>query len=273
MAKALINGANIYYESYGTGFPLIFAYGLGGSCREWDDQIPTLSKRYRFIIWDPRGHGKSDSPRDQVQYGWQVSVEDLHGLLNHLEIDKAYVGGQSMGGGIAARFAVAYPQRVAALMLIDSMTASGLPFSAEMNALHQRIAELAETEGMEAATEYSIAANPNAKLHGKDGPEASERVRQMFLALDPIGYANTIRAIHIEDDLTQHLPQITAPTLVLAGDRDPSGEAAHFSHTKIPGSHYVVIPGAGHLANIDKPEEFNNHILEFLKTVEAGVTA
>ena len=271
MPRVLINGVNIYYESHGNGFPLVFAYGLGGNTGEWAGQISALSQLYRFIIWDPRGHGRSDSPPRREQYSLQISAEDLYGLLNHLGIERAYVGGLSMGGGISARFAVAHPEQVAALLIIDSGSASGRPMSLEMRAMRERSIELAETQGMEAVAEYCIQANPNLKTQVEAGPEALEGVRQMFLALNPTGYANTIRALLEPDFPTERLREITAPTLVLVGGEDPAQEAAYLTHTKIAGSQYVVIPGAGHLSNLDKPEEFNGHILEFLQRVEAGV--
>jgi 3-oxoadipate enol-lactonase len=271
MPSVLVNGVNIYYESHGSGFPLVLAYGLGGNCGEWAGQIPAFSRRYRTIIWDPRGHGSSDSPPDPDQYGWDSSVEDLHGLLNHLEIPRAYVGGLSMGGGIAARFAVAHPERVAALLLIDSSSAAGLPYPPEWVTMRQRVIELCETEGMEAVAEYCIEANPNVKTQVEAGPEARERLRQTYLTLDPVGYANATRAVISPDYFVKRLAEITAPTLVLVGEKDPTLETARLAHTKIPGSQYVVIPDAGHLSNLDKPEEFNGHVLEYLQRVEAGI--
>ena len=68
MPTASVNGINVYYESHGDGFPLVFAYGIGGNTTEWEPQIPAFSERYRFIVWDPRGHGRSDSPPDADQY-------------------------------------------------------------------------------------------------------------------------------------------------------------------------------------------------------------
>ena len=118
MPTVRINDVNVYYESHGKGFPLVFAYGLGGNTGMWDGQIDAFAQHYRFIVWDPRGHGKSESPPVRKQYGQQISAEDLYELLNHLGIEKAYVGGLSMGGGIATRFAVIHPERVAALLLV-----------------------------------------------------------------------------------------------------------------------------------------------------------
>ena len=275
MPKTFINGVNIYYESHGSGFPLVFTYGLGGSTKRWAGQIPAFSQRYRFIIWDPRGHGQTDSPPHPEQYGLHKSAEDLHGLLNHLGIDKAYVGGLSMGAGAAALFTINHPERVAALVITDSASAAGFPTSPAMRPMREKSIELAETQGMAAVAEYCMEANANLKTQAEAGPEAREALRQSFLDLNPIGYANTIRS-HLEPDSpfpAERLPEITCPTLVLVGDQDPALEAAHFTHTKIAGSQYAVIPGGGHLSNLDRPEEYNSHILEFLQKVEAGVRA
>ena len=103
MSHVLINGVHLHYESYGHGFPLVLAYGLGGNTGMWAGQIEAFSRHYRLMLWDPRGHGPSESPPQREQYGLQISAEDLRGLLDHLRIDSASVGGQSMGGGIAAR--------------------------------------------------------------------------------------------------------------------------------------------------------------------------
>ena len=273
MPSALINGVNIYYESHGSGFPLVFAYGLGGNTDEWAGQIPALSQRYRFIIWDPRGHGRSESPPGREQYGLRISAEDLRGLLDYLGIDIAYVGGLSMGGGISSRFCVAHPERVAALLIIDSASASGLPMAPEMRTMREKSIELAETQGMAAVADYCIQANPNLRTQAEAGPEALDGLRKMFLTLNPTGYANTIRSMLEPDFPTERMQEIAAPTLVLVGKEDPAREAAYLTHTKIPGSQYVIIPEAGHLSNLDKPEEFNAHILEFLQSVEAGVAA
>ena len=97
MATVQLNDVNIYYESHGSGFPLVFVYGLGGNTGMWAGQIDAFAPHYRFIVWDPRGHGKSESPPHWKQYGMQIAAEDLHGLLNHLGIEQAYVGGLSMG--------------------------------------------------------------------------------------------------------------------------------------------------------------------------------
>jgi 3-oxoadipate enol-lactonase len=266
----LRNNSNIYYESHGNGFPLVFAYGLGGNTGMWAGQIDAFAQHYRFINWDPRGHGQSESPPHREQYGQQISAEDLDRLLNHLGIEKAYVGGLSMGGGIAARFAVAHPERVAALLIIDSTSALGLPMSAAMRAMRQKTIELAETQGMEAVADYAIETNPNLRTQAEVSSEARQRLRRMFLDLHPTGYAHTIRSLLEEPFPTEQLSTLTMPTLVLVGEEDPSLEAARVTHHKLPGSQLVILPKAGHLSNLDDPEAFNRSVLAFLRSLESS---
>ena len=125
MPKATINGVGINYESDGEGFPVVLCYCRGGNATMWNPQVEAFSKNYRFIRFEPRGHGKSDAPQDPSAYGQDTSVEDLLGLLDHLGIEKAYVGGLSMGGGITTRFTLLHQDRVAGLMVIDSGSAAG----------------------------------------------------------------------------------------------------------------------------------------------------
>lgn len=270
MPTVSINGANIYYESHGNGFPLVFAYGLGGNSGMWAGQIDAFARHYRFITWDPRGHGKSESPPQPEQYGLEVSVQDLHGLLNHLGIEKAYVGGLSMGGGIATRFALAYPERVSALLIIDSASASGLPMPSPMRAMREKTIELADSQGMAAVADYAIEANPNLKTQAEDSPEARQGLRRMFLDLNPTGYANTIRALIAGTFPTEQLSALSMPTLVLVGEADPALKAARLTHEKIPGSQLVILPNAGHLSNLDCPEAFNNSVMAFLGSLEVS---
>ena len=270
MPKAKINGVNIYYESHGQGFPLVCAYGLGGSTAQWEYQIPAFSSRYRFIVWDPRGHGRSDSPSQADEYGQDISVQDLKGLLDHLDIEQAYIGGLSMGGGIATRFTVTYPRRAAALLILDSSTAAGRGTTPEARRMREEIIRLAETEGMEAAGEYSMKNNPNITSSPVTGNAQQERLRRMYLSLNPVGYAHSVRMLLNSVFDSSLLHGIDTPCLVLAGDNDPALADCRFIHENIRGSQLVVIPKAGHLSNWDQPEAFNNAVLEFLAKVDAA---
>ena len=268
MPTAKINGINIYYESHGTGFPLVLAYGIGGNTTEWEPQIPVFSRAYRFIVWDPRGHAQSESPPNADQYTQEVFAQDLEGLLDHLGIDRAYVGGLSMGGGIATRFAILHPERVAALLIFDSFSSSGLETPSETRQMREEIIRLTETEGMSAVAEFAMKNNPNISQTASLGNEQENRVRQMYLALDPVGYAHSTRMILNAVFSASLLEGIEVPTLVMAGQEDGALPACHFIHEKIKGSKLVVIPEAGHLSNLDQPVAFNHAVLEYLASVD-----
>ena len=269
MPTVKVNRINIYYESHGEGFPLVLAYGLGGSTVEWEPQIPEFSKRYRFIVWDPRGHGRSDSPLSAADYTQEIFAQDLKGLLDHLDIQEAYVGGLSMGGGIATRFTMLYPERVAALLITDSASASGRETPQETRHMREDIIRLAETEGMQAVAEYSMKNNPNISGTAAAGKEQESLIRQMYLSLNPVGYAHSTRMILNAVFDSSLLQGIDRPTLVLAGEEDPALPACRFIHGQIQGSQLVVIPKAGHLSNLDQPEAFNQAVMEFLAKVDA----
>ena len=268
MPTAKINGINIYYESHGTGFPLVLAYGIGGNTTEWEPQIPVFSRAYRFIVWDPRGHAQSESPPNADQYTQEVFAQDLEGLLDHLGINRAYVGGLSMGGGIATRFAILHPERVAALLIFDSFSSSGLETPSETRQMREEIIRLTETEGMSAVAEFAMKNNPNISQTALLGNEQENRVRQMYLALDPVGYAHSTRMILNAVFSASLLEGIEVPTLVMAGQEDGALPACRFIHEKIKGSKLVVIPEAGHLSNLDQPVAFNHAVLEYLASVD-----
>lgn len=270
MPTVNLNNVNIYYESHGSGVPVVFVYGLGGNTGMWAGQVEAFSKHYRFITWDPRGHGRSESPADWQQYGHRNSAEDLRALLDHLGIDKACIGGLSMGGGIVATFAVNYPERVKALIIMDSNAASGLGQSPAMRAMREKTVELAETRGMEAVADFLIESNPNLKVQAEASPEARAKLRGEYVGLNPVGYANSVRTILNQTFDATQLAKLRMPALVLAGETDPALAATRHTHSLIPGAEFVLLPDAGHTSNLDNSAGFNAAILEFLGRQDAA---
>ena len=269
MPKATINGVGINYESDGEGFPLVLCYCRGGNATMWTPQVEAFSRNYRFIRFEPRGHGRSDAPQDPSAYGLDTSVADLLGLLDHLGIEKAYVGGLSMGGGITTRFTLLHPERVAALMVIDSGSASGHPHREEVRRSTARVRELAFAEGMEAVARYSIREVDSFVGRAARGPEAAEGIVRMFKALTPHGYVYSLEALDQAPAFDYRLSEIKAPTLCIAGDEDPALEDVRFIHSQIEGSELVVVPDAGHFTNLDQTEVFNREVLGFLGRMDA----
>src|SRR5215211_1607021 len=101
MPKASINGVQIYYEVTGTGFPLVWCHELAGNCRSWDKQVAFFSRWYTVIVYNAKGYPPSDVPDGVESYLQDALVSDLHGLLKHLEIKQAIIGGLSMGGMVS----------------------------------------------------------------------------------------------------------------------------------------------------------------------------
>jgi pimeloyl-ACP methyl ester carboxylesterase len=269
MPKATINGVGINYESAGEGFPVFLCYCRGGNATMWNSQVEAFSKNYRLIRWEPRGHGRSDAPEDPAAYGLDTSVSDLLGLMDHLGIEKAYVGGLSMGGGISTRFTLLNQDRVAGLMVIDSGSSAGHLTPEETKAMTARVRELAFSEGMEAVGHYSIEAVDSFMERAKRGPEAVAGIVEMFKALTPHGYTLTLEALDKTAAFDDRLSEIKVPTLCIVGENDPALEDVKFVHSQVGSSELVLVPNAGHFSNLDQTEIFNREVLAFLAKADA----
>src|SRR5436309_607203 len=176
----------IYYEEHGptepkaTGSPLVLAYGIGGNADLWDVNVPALAARHRLVLWEPRGHARSDSPEDPARYSFTRWALDLKAVLDHLRLRTAHVGGLSLGAGIATRFTLAFPSRVRSLLVTNSSSAAGLPLSVDNIVMRARSIEVTLTRGMDAMAEFAMASNPNvaARLALRSGEAERQVIRR-----------------------------------------------------------------------------------------------
>ena len=258
----------IYYEEHGAGTPLVLAYGIGGNVKMWDVNVPGLARRHRLVLWEPRGHARSDSPEDPAKYSFRRWALDLKAVLDHLGLRRAHVGGLSLGAGIATRFALAFPGRVRSLVVTNSSSASGLPLSWQNLVMRARSIEITLTQGMDAMAEFAMAENPNVSERLALDPGAKAEFYEEYRQLTPIGYANALRALLAMDHITDQLPRLRMPVLLIGGDRDPSLGPMMVIHRKIRGSKLVVLSPASHFANRDQPDAWNRLVLDFLARVE-----
>jgi pimeloyl-ACP methyl ester carboxylesterase len=257
--------ARIYYEEHGRGgTALVLAYGIGGNTDMWDVNRDALAAQHRLVLWEPRGHARSDSPEDPARYSFQRWVLDLKTVLDVLRIRKAHVGGLSLGAGIATRFALRFPARVRSLVVTNSSSAAGLPLSVENLVMRARSIEITLTKGMDAMAEFAMAANLNLSERLAIEPAAKEEFYEEYRRLSPIGYANSLRALLAMDHITDQLPRLRVPVLLIGGDRDPSLAPMKVMHRKVRGSKLVVLSPASHFGNRDQPEAWNRTVLEFL---------
>ena len=264
------DGIKLYYEEHGrTGTPVVLAYGIGGNTDMWDVNVAALSAAHRLVLWEPRGHARSDSPEDPARVSFARWALDLRDVLDHLRLRRAHVGGLSLGAGIATRFTLRFPGRVRSLLVTNSSSAVGLPLSVDNLVMRAQSIKITLEQGMDAMAEFAMQANPNLVERLKIDPAARAEFYEEYRRLTPIGYANALRALLAMDHITDELPKIRVPVLLIGGDRDPSLAPMKVMQRKIRGARLVVLSPASHFANRDQPEAWNRAAVDFLAGVDA----
>ena len=249
MAKLDRDGVALYYEVHGSGPAILLTHGYSATSQMWRGQIQALAEKHTLILWDIRGHGQSDSPVDESTYSEALTTADMAALLDHLGFERAVIGGLSLGGYMSLAFNADYPQRVNALLIID--TGPGYKNDIGREAWNKQANEMADT----------IARLGVDALAGGTA-ERSESVHNDLQGLVRAG----------RNMLTQHSPRvieslvtIRVPALVVAGANDqPFLAATDYMARKIPGAQKVIVPEAGHAVNIDQPAAFNDVVQTFL---------
>ncbi len=244
-------GVKIYYEYHGEGPAVLLSHGYSASARMWAAQSRALADKYQVISWDMRGHDRSDSPDHPAAYSHETTVADMAAILDACGARRAVIGGLSLGGFMSLAFHLAHPERTIALMLFD--TGPGYKKDEprnEWNKMAGNMARALEAKGLEGA------------MPGAEVRLAHHRSAQ--------GLAHAARGMLAQRDgsVIESLPAIKVPTLVLVGENDKQFlPSADYMAAKIPAAQRVVLAGAGHAANIDKPVEFNTAVRKFLDRV------
>ena len=270
-AKALINGVNLYYEIHGEGFPLIWCHEFAGDVRSWEPQVTFFSQRYRVITYNARGYPPSDVPTDPELYSQEQVVDDLYGLMKHLKIERAHIGGLSMGGGVVLDFGLKYPQMSRSLVVASA--GSGSTDVASFKRRVEEIAHRIETEGLSALSD--IATGPNRLQLLRKNPVAWQRFADRLSQHSNVGSALTFRGVQGGRssifDLEPRLRSLKAPTLIIIGDEDDDCIEPGLAMKRfISGSGLVMFPQSGHAINLEEPDLFNRVVQDFLTAVEAG---
>jgi len=250
MPKIDRNGVKIHYEVYGDGPALILTHGYSSTSAMWEGQIEALSKHHKLVLWDMRGHGKSDYPADPNAYSEALTIGDIAALLDQIGTRRAIVGGLSLGGYMSLAFYRTHPERVAALLIIDT----GPGFKKD-----------------EARAAWNKRAHETAERFERDGLsvlKSLSRERSSVTHRDARGLALAARGMLTQRDASvmEVLPEIAVPSLIVVGaDDTPFLAASDYMAAKIPGAKKVVIPSAGHAVNIDQPQAFIDAVLPFLE--------
>ncbi|UTP41018.1 alpha/beta fold hydrolase [Phenylobacterium sp. LH3H17] len=256
MARLNRDGVEIYYEVHGEGPPLLLTHGFSATAQMWKGQIDALAPHFQLITWDMRGHGQSDYPDDPAAYSEEATVADMAAILDAVGARDAIIGGLSLGGYMSLAFHLAHPERTRALLIID--TGPGYKNDAARegwNANALKRADRYDADGL-------------GLLEKGSAETRTARHR------DATGLAHAARGMLTQRDarVIESLPNIAVPSLVVVGaDDTPFLAASDYMAGKIPHARKVVIPGAGHAANIDQPAAFNAALLNFLEA--SGVAA
>src|SRR4030081_3645157 len=251
------DGVKIYYEVRGDGPPLLLTHGYSSTSAMHQVQVAAPSKHHKLVLWDMRGHGQSDYPDDPAAYSEALTVADIGALLDAVGAERAIVGGLSLGGYMSLAFYRAHPQRVRALLIID--TGPGFKKDDAREAWNKRAHETGdrfEREGLAVLKSLS-------------------RERSSVSHRDALGLARAARGMLTQRDarVIELLPNIKVPSLVVVGaDDTPFLAASDYMATKIPGAKKVVIPAAGHAVNIDQPQAFIDAVVPFLDGLRSRVT-
>jgi 3-oxoadipate enol-lactonase len=255
---APVAGTHLAYEAAGDGPCLVLIPGFTLDMRMWDDQLDALAGQYRVVRYDMRGFGRSPMP-EEMPYR---DAADLLALLAHLGIERATILGLSYGAGVALDFALSYPDAVRALILVSSAV-GGWTWSAAWSAQAGPVWTAARELGIAAARERWLA----LPLFGpaREQPTVASRLREMVTDY-PGGHWVHDPQEYLQPPALERLGEIGAPTLVVIGERDePDFKAmAAALEQGIAGSRRVVLPGVGHMLNMEDPEQFNGLILRFL---------
>ena len=255
-------GGRLWYEAQGEGAPIVFLHdGLVASAT-WDSQLDVFAKNFRAIRYDRRGFGRSAVPK-----GPYSDVDDLHAVFESLKIGRAVLAGCSNGSRLAVDYTLAHPERVEALVLVGPVV-SGLSYSEHF--LRRGIVNF-RPMFREQSREKLIEAWAQ-DLYFTSSPEAHQRLREL-LTKDPGPLTASFPESRPPDrPAVGRLAEIHVPTLIVAGASDIPDVHAHAGvlEAGIHGARRVVLPGAGHLVQLDRPAELNREILLFLRPDEVA---
>jgi pimeloyl-ACP methyl ester carboxylesterase len=259
--KTQINGATIHYRREGAGFPIVMLHAGVADSRMWQAQADEFAKQFDVIRPDMRGFGDSELPARP----WKPR-EDLLALMDELRIKPAHLIGCSMGGSLAIDFAIDHPERVSKLVLVGAGI-GGAKEDPRHEGLYAEVTAADERNDMKAVNEAEM----YLWLDGPYRPRGyvAQPLRDLFLDMNGKNLDadwSTAPMQALEPPAATRLSEITAPTLVLIGDKDlePLQETADLLASSIAGARKVVIKDAAHLSNLEHPAEFNRIVLDFL---------
>jgi pimeloyl-ACP methyl ester carboxylesterase len=266
------DGVELHVEAHGAGLPVLFSCALNTTCENWRGQVaPLVRAGFRVLLWDYRGHGRSQAPQDLDAYQMARVVDDLGRVLAWgAPGEAAVLAGLSFGGLASLHFALGAPERVRALVLVDSGPGFKNPEAqARWEAAIEKTCAFLERKGMAAfaasrASETTVGTRPELP--------AAQAALRAIAAQDPRGLAAFGRRVAgPAPPVIDALPELKVPALVVVGEHDAAYlRAAEVLAAKLPNAERVTLAGAHHIVNIEAEESFNEALLAFLERIRGG---
>ncbi|HCZ48321.1 MAG TPA: hypothetical protein DCZ11_04880 [Gammaproteobacteria bacterium] len=255
-----IDGGRLYYRRQGHGDTVVLVHGFGLDQRVWEPQWSALAAHFDVIAYDLRGFGRSTLP-DSAPYAHH---EDLRALLDALGVKRTHLVGHSLGGGIAASFAVAYPQRTDRVLLSAPLLRGYQGLGALM-ALLKRVWQIAGEDGLSAARAAWLGAELFAP--SLESPLGRECLPTIMNDYSGWHWQHRDPEVGLDPPLAQRLHELAAPTRVLVGTRDLPDflQMAEALASQAPQAALDVLPGLGHGPSLEDPALFNQRLLAFLR--------
>ncbi|RJP64078.1 MAG: alpha/beta hydrolase [Candidatus Abyssobacteria bacterium SURF_17] len=245
MPKVSVNGVNLYYEIHGSGEPIVLFMGLGGNIAIWDiELINALAERFKVIIFDNRGTGRSDMPDEE--YSIELFADDSAALLDALGIESAYILGASMGGMTAQEFALKYPRKCRKLILCCTLAGgeNSVPPTGEALAILMSVKDLSPEEGTRAMRPAAF----TKRFIETNGDWLEEKLkREIAYPTPPHAFERHLQAA-MTFDAYDRLPRISCPTLVMTGVEDiliPARNSEILAQ-RIPGAKLILFDNSAH---------------------------
>jgi pimeloyl-ACP methyl ester carboxylesterase len=276
LATLKFDDIHLHYEVHGSGEPFFLHHGLTSSTVMWHPHLPWLTEKYQVILHDARGHGLTTALAGDENYSWDIFADDWNRLMEHLGIEKAIVGGLSMGGGASLAFALRYPQKVKTLILRDS-AGTGVRNPAaqvsreEMDRQMEAREHIVRTHGVVEQAYRTIAAGqaPKAVIEDPENHELDYLQRMATFSVNGSIHASRF-VMRTAVANVERAGDLTMPTLIIIGEEDGLLTAAEWLRDTIPNRRYALLTDVGHATSRYKPEAWHQAVADFLDDLEAG---
>ena len=266
------DGARLYYETAGSGTPIVFVHEFSGDLWSWEKQIQHFSRRYRCVAFNARGYPPSDVPASPTLYSHSQAIDDVAAVMHHLELEKAHIVGCSMGSRTTLDFGLRYPQMALSPTMIG-IGSGGDPRQADFKEKAESRARLYEEAGL-AEVLKGLSEAPNRIRLKQKNPRAFEEFCRRFMNHSAQGNAFVTRQVMARRpslfSIEKELSTMTVPGLVVVGDEDAGAvQSGLFLMQASPAIRLAVAPATGHLVNLEEPDLLHRLSEDFFALVES----